>query len=137
MMLSMRTEYALRALFELSLAEEGQAVTRSEVAQRQKIPVHFLGQIFLALKKAGLIKTVKGPGGGYVLAREKDAINVWDIYKAVDHVEHEGQQCFPAMKQECDQIASCRIKGVWFKLNKVIQESLSQMTLKDLATGQI
>jgi len=83
MIFSMKTEYALRALSEIS-KEKDKPVNRKIISKKHNVPIHFLEQILLALKKAGLVKSVKGPGGGYKLSKKSEDINLWDIYAAVD-----------------------------------------------------
>ena len=74
MRLSTRGRYALRAMVDLALHAEGGPVPRSDIAQRQEISAHYIEQLFVKLRKAGLVRAVKGPGGGYTLARKAEDI---------------------------------------------------------------
>ena len=94
---SMKTEYALRAIYEISKGKTGEPVSRRQIADSQRIPIHFLEHILISLKKANLVKSVKGPGGGYALLKKKESISLWDIYHAVDMKIIDGIQCFPGL----------------------------------------
>lgn len=132
MQLSMKTEYALRALYELARAPG--IVSRSEIAERQDIPLPFLEQILIHLKEAGLIQSRPGPGGGFSLAKPKEEITLWDIYQAVESdPQFKQEQCFPALKTPCERLAICKIKKVWFQVNETIRKTMSSFNLKNLA----
>ncbi len=130
----MKTEYALRAIHEI--AGHDNNINREEISLKQNIPRAFLKNLLLDLKKAGLIKTTKGPGGGYRLARPKGAITVWDIYQAVDYRECKGTRCFPGMYEQCEYLEKCELKGVWFTINDVIKTTMAKMNLADLPKPQ-
>lgn len=80
--LSNKERYALQALFDLAFHREGQPAQVRDIAERQRIPVRFLEQIFQDLKRAGLVASKRGPGGGYQLARSPREIGVGDILRA-------------------------------------------------------
>ena len=132
MQFSMKTEYALRAIYELSQAKEGDMTSRRQIAENQHIPIHFLERILIALKKADLIKSFKGPGGGYTLLKDKENISLWDVYQAVDMKQINGIKCFPGLSEECKYIDQCQMKNFWFEFNKVLYESLSKFRLSHL-----
>ena len=137
---SMKTEYALRALYEIgqsqsySQEKEGnnQPISRKQISVNQSIPIHFLERILISLKRANLIKSLKGPGGGYVLLKDKESISLWDIYQAVDMKHVKGIKCFPGLNHECIHIGKCKLKGFWFDFNEVIYNSLSSFSLERL-----
>jgi len=130
---SLKTEYALRAIYQLSLAADSKPVNREIIAKKQEIPVHYLENILISLKKHGLVKSVRGPGGGYLLAREAIDINIWDIYRAVDYREYEGVHCFPSLTSECNQLDKCKIKPIWFEFNEKIKTTMQSLTLNSIA----
>ena len=84
MKLSTKGRYAMVALTDLALANPGQLVTLSEISTKQSISLTYLEQLFVKLRKAGLVDSVRGPGGGYRLAKSPDAIRVSEILEAVD-----------------------------------------------------
>ena len=83
-MLSSRARYATRALLDLSLHENEGPVQGHDIAERQNIPIKFLEQILLALKRAGFVQSRKGPGGGYFLARPAAEITLGAVVRSVD-----------------------------------------------------
>jgi Rrf2 family iron-sulfur cluster assembly transcriptional regulator len=84
MKLSTKGRYAMVALAELALQPDGTRLSLAELAERQKISLAYLEQLFVKLRRAELVKSVRGPGGGYVLARPASEIRVAEILAAVD-----------------------------------------------------
>ncbi|MDE3121848.1 MAG: Rrf2 family transcriptional regulator, partial [Paracoccaceae bacterium] len=84
MKLSTKGRYAMVALADLALAGAEDRVTLAEIAKRQDISLAYLEQLFVKLRRANLVESVRGPGGGYKLARSADAIRVSEILEAVD-----------------------------------------------------
>jgi len=86
MKLSSRSQYAITAMLELALHEATRPITLFDISQKQKISLSYLEQLFARLRKQKLVRGRRGPGGGYVLARNADDISVADIVAAVDDV---------------------------------------------------
>ena len=86
MKLSSRSQYAITAMLELALHEATRPITLFDISQKQKISLSYLEQLFARLRKHKLVRGRRGPGGGYVLARNADDISVADIVAAVDDV---------------------------------------------------
>ena len=84
MKLSTKGRYAMVALADLALAPEDQLLSLAEISKRQDISLPYLEQLFVKLRRAGLVDSVRGPGGGYRLARPAETIRVADILAAVD-----------------------------------------------------
>ena len=78
-----RTQYALRALYDLAYHRRGQAAQAREIAERQQIPLRYLEQILQALRKARLVEARRGPRGGYALARPPGEVSLADALRAV------------------------------------------------------
>lgn len=86
-MLSSRSKYATRALLDLAIQQEqapGRPVQAGDIAERQKIPLRFLEQILLVLKRQGWVRSRKGPGGGYLLARDPGGLTLGEVLRALD-----------------------------------------------------
>jgi Rrf2 family protein len=83
-MISSRAKYATRAILDLAQHEDGHPVQASDIAQRQQIPVKFLEQILLFLKRSGFVNSRKGPGGGYFLAKPPAEITLGAVVRAID-----------------------------------------------------
>ena len=129
---TMRTEYALRALQEV-LTGEGRPVSRKQISANQKISEHFLEKICLDLKKNNILKSKKGPGGGFFISRAPETISFWEIYRAVDLQEGKFISCYPGIKGECGLHEKCQVKDIWTRLNRKLVESMSTITLADIS----
>lgn len=92
MKLSSRSQYAITAMLELALHEASHPITLFDISQKQKISLSYLEQLFARLRKQKLVRGRRGPGGGYVLARDADDISVADIVAAVDDVPVESNE---------------------------------------------
>ena len=127
-----RTEYALRALLEIGTGELNVPVKRETIAKNQKISSQFLEQIFIPMMKDGIIKSVRGPGGGFVLNKLPEKINTWDVFCAVDNSNKLYDYCFQTGKQECELINNCKIKFVWQQIDSALKEAMEKITLRDI-----
>jgi Rrf2 family protein len=132
MKMSTRGRYALRAMLDLSLHSNGEPVPRHEIAERQEISAAYAAQLFRQLNMAELVTGVKGPGGGYLLAREPEQITTGDVIRAVEGplaaVDCVRPDCEPA----CPRMAQCAAHWLWQGLSKTIAEFLDSVTLQDL-----
>lgn len=132
MTITMKTEYALRALYEVINREAGKPVTRKEISRSQGISEHFLEKIFIDLRRNNIIKSVRGPGGGFVLGREPEQISLWDVYSAVDDPGYSEDRCYHKGPIECSNRKDCKIKTIWFKFGKTLKENMTDIRLVDI-----
>ncbi len=132
MQISTKGRYALRAMIDLALHMDQGPVLRKDIAERQEISSDYIGQLFLKLRKAGFVKSVKGPGGGYVLAQDADRIRAGDIIRAVEGPIALVQCVRPNQGEVCHRMDGCVTYLLWKKLSKTIEEVLDSITLKDL-----
>lgn len=116
MRLTTKGRYATRAILDLTFNSNGRPVRLQEISERQKLSLHYLEQLFRRLRKGSVVKSVRGPGGGYVLARSMDEISLKDVLLSV------GETINPAR----DLIGSDDIKSntVEFVLTKTYFENL-------------
>jgi len=129
--ISTRGRYALRAMVDLALHADGEPVLRQDIADRQNISADYVAQLFRPLHKAGLVEGVKGPGGGYRLARGVAEITANDVIRAVEGpvaVVH----CTLPDDDSCDRAAGCTTHLLWSRLSAVMTEFLDSVTLQDL-----
>ncbi len=84
MKLSTKGRYAVTALADIALNGEARPVTLAEISRRQDISLAYLEQLFVRLRRAGIVTSVRGPGGGYLLAQEPEELRICDIMTAVD-----------------------------------------------------
>jgi Rrf2 family protein len=89
--LTMRTQHGLRALMDIGFHEKNGPVQRRHIAVRQSIPTDYMDQLLMKLRAKGLIHSLRGREGGYLLAKDADAISVWDVVEAVEEPSHVGE----------------------------------------------
>lgn len=130
---STRGDYASRALLSLALHLEEQGPTSvRDIAERTGLPQPYLEQILLALKGAGLVRSKRGVGGGYVLARRPEEITLADILAAVDGPIALGDFGEPHTDGACDHEGQCVLLAVWADVGEQMRSLLSRLTLADL-----
>lgn len=133
MKVSTRGDYASRAL--LSLALQGPDVGPTsvrDIADRTGLPQPYLEQILLALKGAGLVRSKRGVGGGYVLARDPSEIKLSEILSAVDGPIVVGDFGEPHTNGSCDHEGQCVLLAVWADVGETMRRLLEQLSLADL-----
>ncbi len=133
-MLSSRARYATRALLDLTLHGGGQPVPIHETAERQAIPLRFLEQVMLALKRHGFVQSRKGPGGGYFLARPPEQITLGAVLRAMDGplapiscVSVSGY-----MECGCPQPETCGLRAVFKEARDALAAVLDGTTFADI-----
>ena len=125
MRISTRGDYACRALLSLALhIEEGGPTSVRDIAERTALPQPYLEQILLALKGAGIVRSKRGVGGGYVLAREPAAIMLSDIISAVDGPITVGDFGEPHQDGACDHEGQCVLLEIWNQAGAHMREHL-------------
>ena len=132
---STRGDYASRALLSLALhaADDGPTSVR-DLAERTGLPQPYLEQILLALKGAGLVRSKRGVGGGYVLARPADEITLGQIVSAVDGPIVAGDFGAPHQNGACDHEGQCVLLAVWAEVGKHMRSHLDSFTLADMVS---
>ena len=133
MKVSTRGDYASRALLSLAL-HAGQEVPTSvrDIAERTGLPQPYLEQILLALKGAGLVRSKRGVGGGYVLARTPADITLGQIVSAVDGPIQAGDFGEPHQNGACDHEGQCVLLAVWSEVGGHMRRHLDSFTLADM-----
>jgi len=132
MRLSAKVEYGVRALVILALEFKGGPVPIREIARRENISYQFLEQIFLPLRRAGLIKSVRGAKGGYMLASHPQEIRVGDILRILEGPIAPVECVAWDSSHKCEHTDSCLTKGLWEKLRDRMSEVLDETTLADV-----
>src|SRR5262252_5247828 len=122
MKVSTRGDYAARALLSLALHGEERPTSVKEIAERTGLPQPYLEQILLALKGAGLVRSKRGVGGGYVLARPASDIRLSDIVSAVDGPITVGDFGEPHQNGACDHEGQCVLLDIWAVLGERMRE---------------
>ena len=132
MRISTRGRYALRAMVDLALHTEAGPVLRQDISTRQEISADYVAQLFRQLCAVGLLEGVKGPGGGYRLAREVETIRAGDVVRAVEGPVAVVHCTLPGDEPSCDRVDRCVTHRLWKRLSRVMAEFLDSVTLKDL-----
>ncbi len=133
MKVSTRGDYASRALLSLALhCAEERPTTVSEIAERTALPQPYLEQILLALKGAGLVKSKRGVGGGYLLSRSPSDISLADIVSAVDGPIVLGDFQDPHTEGACNHEGQCALLAIWSAVGEDIRRQLEDYKLSDL-----
>ena len=128
MRLTTKGRFAVTAMLDLALNRGDGPVTLAAISERQKISLSYLEQLFGKLRRYGLVESVRGPGGGYCLARPDADITIADVVRAVDEML-DATQC--GGLQNCRQAQRCMTHELWSTLNDRIYEFLSSVTLAD------
>ncbi len=139
MKLSRRGEYALKALMELVGCDPSTGTTSGEIAKKAQIPESFLNQIMLTLKNAGILRSRRGAGGGYVLNRDPGSVTVGEIARLMDG-PLAPIPCASVTAYEpcpsCPDPPSCKLRILMRSVRDAIADILDRTTLADLyATG--
>lgn len=127
MRLSTKGRYAVTAMLDLSINDHTGPITLVEISRCQGISLSYLEQLFAKLRKSGLVKGVRGPGGGYRLARPAADITVANIIAAVDE-KVDATQC--GGKENCQDGEVCLTHELWIRLSEKIYQFLDGITLE-------
>lgn len=134
MRVSTRGDYACRALLSLALRDdEGGPTSVRDIAERTALPQPYLEQILLALKGAGIVRSKRGVGGGYVLARSPGDIRLSEILSAVDGPITLGDFGEPHQNGACDHEGQCVLLAIWKESAEVMRRHLDGFTLASIA----
>ena len=129
MKLTTRGRYAVTAMLDLAIHGDKQPITLADISQRQEISLSYLEQLFSKLRREDLVRSVRGPGGGYQLARSFDAIYVAKIIDAVDE-SIDATNC--QGRGDCNHGEVCLTHHLWQDLSDQIHGFLSGISLEDL-----
>ncbi len=133
MNISTRGRYGLRALLEIAVQSEQGPITIRDISQKQHMSVSYLEQILHRLKKAGIVKSVRGARGGYQLARKGEQITVNQVIRALDGPISISYCDSPQLREKsCIGPSACVSRNLWKELEKLIEGALSSVTLADL-----
>lgn len=131
MKLTMKGDYGLRAMLDLAIYYGQGPIESADIASRQYVPEQYLDQILLILRKEGLVKSVRGPRGGHMLARPPAQITMAEVMQAL-----EGSvplmECLPN-PDFCKLSQGCSLRGVWQQIDEMAQRILGATTIAELA----
>ena len=133
MRLTTKGRFAVTAMIDLAMHHGSGPVTLAEISGRQRISLSYLEQLFGKLRRHQLVESVRGPGGGYCLARDMEKVTVTDIILAVDE-PIDATQC--GGKENCHDDQKCLTHDLWAALNERIFDYLGAVSLRQLVDSQ-
>ena len=132
MRVSTRGRYAVRAVLDLAMNGSDTPVPLTEIAKRQGISLFYLEQLFNKLKKADIVHSKKGAGGGYVLARSSREITVGDVMRSVEGPIAPVHCATDSKRGRCPRMDECPTTGLWKQLGDKIENFLDSITIREL-----
>lgn len=132
MKFSAKGEYGIRAILDVALYGKDNPVQVKEIAKRQFIPERFLEQVMASLKKAGLVRSLRGAQGGYVLAKPSADISLADVIQAIEGLIAPMECVSDEIPNCCDQSELCVIRDVWKNVQTSIVDALDSITVEDI-----
>lgn len=132
MKLSTRGEYGLRAIFDLALRQGKGPTPLKEIAERQELSEYYLEQLMASLRKAGLVKSVRGAKGGYLLGRSPSEITVGDIVRVLEGPIGPTECVISGEAYHCHKSETCIARRVWERVRDSIVEVMDAITLADM-----
>lgn len=132
MRLTTKGQYAVRAMVNLACNGTEKPVTLKDISEEEGISQTYLEQLFAKLRQGNVVKSVRGPGGGYVLARPASEISVGDVIIEVEEPLNP-VSCLDDKPQECDRFETCTTKRVWKGLGDRIKEFLHSVSIEELS----
>ncbi len=136
MILSTKGRYAVMAMVDLAAQKQAGPVTLAAIAERQEIPLAYLEQIFAKLKRAGIVSSVRGPGGGYKLGKAADELTIAEIVLASEE-SIKMTRCGGEVKVCMATKTRCLTHDLWQGLGEQIQNYLGTLTLEDVVARRV
>jgi Rrf2 family cysteine metabolism transcriptional repressor len=130
----MKVDYAIRALLELADTYSSGTKQSADIAERWSIPAPYLDQLLTALRKAGLVASVRGPQGGHALSRPASTITVNEVFEALEG-PLQPMDCLED-NARCSFSRACAIQDLWSEVQTTVTSLLSSVTIADLAEKQ-
>ena len=131
MRLTTKGRYGVRAVLNLATQNQTHPVSISQISKEEDLSPEFLEQIFFKLKKAGVIRSIRGPKGGFVLNWKPSEVTIKSILDAVGESVHP-TPCTNSSTDPCPREEDCALAPVWHGFNEVIERHLDSISLKDI-----
>lgn len=135
MKISTKGHYAVQAMVDLATQPANFPVPLSNISLRQNISLNYLEQLFLKLRKAKLVKSVRGPGGGYLLAKKPSEVSIGEIFAAVD--ENLILSDCVDNSSFCSKTQKCLTQVLWRKVTESLKNTLYSITLKEVCNEAV
>jgi Rrf2 family transcriptional regulator, iron-sulfur cluster assembly transcription factor len=135
MLLSTKGRYAVMAIVEVARQSDAKPLSLGDIAERLELSLAYLEQLFMKLRRNGLVHSVRGPGGGYVLGRQANAISIAEVMAAVDEPV-KMTRCMGESTIGCVSARRCTTHYLWDALGAHIEQFLATATLEDVLLGR-
>jgi Rrf2 family protein len=136
MQVSTKTEYGLRCLNLLARQADGGSLSISQIAQQEHLPRHYIQQILLRLRRAGVVKSIRGTEGGFALASKPSQISVGQVVRVLEGVPFEDTCSRFNQKSNCGHMGECSIRPVWQLISHQLWKTLDGITLDTLVNDE-
>ncbi len=139
MKLSTKIRYGVRALCDMVNNETGSPAQIKDISKRQSISARYIEQIFQKLKKAGLIKSVRGRAGGYLFTHEPEKISIGDIIRAIDGKDIHLVDCYGKQKgviKPCEKLGKCSASDIWEEASKRMMDYFNTVSIRKICEMQ-
>lgn len=138
MRLFCQEEYGLRCLLQAARHRGPDPLTLNQIARAEGLSIDYAGKLMQLLRRAGLVKSLRGPGGGYRLAQPAKKISVWDVLEALGGPIFPGDfcSCHPGQVRNCVHSKNCALRALWQALDDVLQSFLERVSLADLVRDE-
>jgi len=139
MRISTKGHYAVQAMVDMTTCQAEAPVPLGMIAERQGLSQNYLEQLFVKLRKANLVKSVRGPGGGYYLAKAPGQITIGDVFAAVDEslIITECADEKSLMEKPCSKSKDCVTQAFWAKLCQHFNDLLFSVSIEDVVEGKV
>jgi len=138
MQLSAQEEYGLRCLLRLAQVEAGQPVSVSVIAAGEGLSHEYVARLMAPLRRAGLVSSTRGAGGGYRLSRSAEEISIWDAILALGgplFPEH-FCACHPGQRRRCVRATDCALRALWRQADHALRRLFESVSLADLSRSE-
>lgn len=135
MKVTAQEEYGLRCLLQVAAAPAGEPVTLTEIARREGMSVPHVAKLMAALRQSGLLESVRGRAGGYVLTRAPEQVSVLDVLMGLGERLFDSEYCtryHGANEAACVHADGCSIRSVWSRVETIVSDVLRRTTIADL-----
>lgn len=130
-----KEDYGLRAVVDIAMNRQNAPIQAREIASRQEIPEQFLEQLLAILRRAGIVRSIRGASGGYDLAKPAAQITVGEVIRTLSGPIIP-MQCVNEDSDECDRRDLCAVTHVWSRVKKAILDVVDNTTIADLVDHQ-
>jgi Rrf2 family protein len=136
MRITTKTEYGMRCMLRLAKQPVGQALSIAEISRHERVPRDYAEQILLRLRRAGLVRSIRGTQGGFSLAAPPEAISVGSILRFLEGIPPDSACDHFNRRADCGHLGDCSIRPIWKLIGQRLWEALDRITLEQLVANE-